>query len=317
MNSPTKADLVKRALSALFHDIDYLEKATGLFASEKENANRLVDIARRKRDEEANASGQRPSAFASRLRDISRNYEREYDPEMIAHIQQERLRLESLEVPEIEARIEEIYQYKKDLEEARQPFNQEENRLQSQFLWVRRSVWSPQEAVLILSGREPSAMLIEYLDKMSSYAREKSEFANAYFLTLEVMQTAIDVGEISTPGRPLEYIQWYDKTKTEFDEELRLNVLEIHDPKAFKALKGDQVSSSREKYDLLNSERNSLLTLIAAMAIEGYKYDPKAKRNEATSDIQSDAELLGLPLDQKTILKWLREACKLLPSEKR
>lgn len=316
MDSPTKADLVKSALRALFQDIDCLEKATGLFAREKANANRLVEAARQKREQIASASGQRPSAYAYRLQDISRNYEQDYDPEMIALIQKERIRLESLEASDIEARIEEIYKYKKDLEEARQPFNQEENRLQSQFLWVRRSVWSPQEAVLILSGREPSAKLIEHLDKMSPYARENSEFANAYFLTLEVMQTAIDVGEISTPGRPLEYIQWYDKTKTEFDEELRLSVLEIHDPNAFKALKGDKDTSSRENYDLLDSERNSLLTLIAAMAIKGYKYDPKAKRNEATSDIQSDAELLGLPLDQKTILKWLREACKLLPSEK-
>jgi len=49
------------------------------------------------------------------------------------------------------------------------------------------------------------------------------------------------------------------------------------------------------------------------MAIAGYKFDQDAKRNQATSDIQSDLDQLGIPLDQRTILKWLREACEIIP----
>ena len=67
--------------------------------------------------------------------------------------------------------------------------------------------------------------------------------------------------------------------------------------------------------ELTERERQTLLKLIAAMAIRGYKFDQTAKRNEATRDIQNDLDHLGISLDQKTILKWLREACSLIPNE--
>jgi len=53
------------------------------------------------------------------------------------------------------------------------------------------------------------------------------------------------------------------------------------------------------------------------MAIAGYKFDQDAKRNQATSDIQSDLDQLGIPLDQRTILKWLREACEIIPKNRK
>ena len=63
------------------------------------------------------------------------------------------------------------------------------------------------------------------------------------------------------------------------------------------------------------AKKNSLLTLVAGMAIKGYRFDPNANRNEATSDIQSDLDELGIGLDQKTILKWLREATALVDKD--
>lgn len=56
-------------------------------------------------------------------------------------------------------------------------------------------------------------------------------------------------------------------------------------------------------------EKTTLLKLVAAMAVMGYAFKPDAARNDATKDIQSDLDKLGLGLDSKTILKWLREAC--------
>jgi len=62
-------------------------------------------------------------------------------------------------------------------------------------------------------------------------------------------------------------------------------------------------------------EKKSLLKLIAAMSIEGYRFNPNASKNEAVSDIASDLERLGIPLDLKTIRKWLREASKEVAAE--
>lgn len=60
---------------------------------------------------------------------------------------------------------------------------------------------------------------------------------------------------------------------------------------------------------LTERERETLLKLVAAMAVKGYRFDPEAKRNDATSDILNDLDQLGISLDKKTVLKWLREAC--------
>lgn len=56
--------------------------------------------------------------------------------------------------------------------------------------------------------------------------------------------------------------------------------------------------------------------MVAAMAVRGYSFEPESSRNSATKDIQSDLDHLGVGLDQKTILKWLREATGALPSHK-
>ncbi len=62
-------------------------------------------------------------------------------------------------------------------------------------------------------------------------------------------------------------------------------------------------------------ERDSVMKLIIGMAIQGYKYNPVAARNEAIGDICSDLAQLGLLLDPDTVRKWLREATELLPRQ--
>jgi hypothetical protein len=64
-----------------------------------------------------------------------------------------------------------------------------------------------------------------------------------------------------------------------------------------------------------DQETATLYKLIAAMAIKGYMFVPDAKRNQATADIQSDLDQLGISLDQKTILKWVRIACDIVPKD--
>jgi hypothetical protein len=64
-----------------------------------------------------------------------------------------------------------------------------------------------------------------------------------------------------------------------------------------------------------DQETETLYKLIAAMAIKGYMFEPDAKRNQATADIQSDLDQLGISLDQKTILKWVRIACDVVPKD--
>lgn len=66
---------------------------------------------------------------------------------------------------------------------------------------------------------------------------------------------------------------------------------------------------------ILTKERETVLKLILGMAMAGYKFDPKALRNSATTEITTDLERLGLGLDQDTVRNWLKEASGLMPSK--
>jgi hypothetical protein len=66
---------------------------------------------------------------------------------------------------------------------------------------------------------------------------------------------------------------------------------------------------------LSTKERDSLLKLVIAMAVRGYKYKPAAAKNSATQEIAEDLIALGLTLDVDTIRKWLREGSQMLPSD--
>lgn len=74
-----------------------------------------------------------------------------------------------------------------------------------------------------------------------------------------------------------------------------------------------RVPAQTDEAPLKPKERDSALKLIIGMAISGYRYDPKANRNEATRDIANDLDNLGIALDPDTVRKWLREAADLLP----
>jgi len=51
------------------------------------------------------------------------------------------------------------------------------------------------------------------------------------------------------------------------------------------------------------------------MAMKGYSYDPTAKKNSAVADIAADLALLGLPLGDDTIRKYLKQGNEQLPAK--
>ena len=55
-------------------------------------------------------------------------------------------------------------------------------------------------------------------------------------------------------------------------------------------------------------ERLSLLKMVIGMAIKGYGYDPKAKKNAATSEIADDVAALKMSIDDDTVRRYLKEA---------
>lgn len=60
-------------------------------------------------------------------------------------------------------------------------------------------------------------------------------------------------------------------------------------------------------------ERASLYKLVIGMAIDGYGYNPTAKRNDATSEIANGLQERGIGLDVDTVRNWLQKAAAVLP----
>lgn len=64
-------------------------------------------------------------------------------------------------------------------------------------------------------------------------------------------------------------------------------------------------------------ERYSKDIMLAAMAIEGYAFDPASPKSKIGSEIAEDAAKLGLELTPPVASKHIRDACKRLRIEKR
>ena len=56
----------------------------------------------------------------------------------------------------------------------------------------------------------------------------------------------------------------------------------------------------------------TLKTMIIAMAVDGYGYDPQQKKSPITKEIVRAIEEVGLTRDLDTVRKWLKESAKLL-----
>ena len=312
MRDHKKTELVKSILYWIVGDVRYLHHATGLFQQDVDEIARHRRVIRGGANEELNTTAHiANSGYPKRMYEA---YDAgpDFEVAVIDAIKAHQERLEAMEIAELQDELNLLIQNNKDTKEAERPFNTQCNALTRLSFWVRKGGWSPEEALLIFAKREPKSEVITYLQNMRDSEREESPFAAAFFMTMELAKSAIEVGEISALGRPLEYLLWYEKMLQDVDDDIRMAILEIHDPNRFHAL---QYGVPENAVDLSNLEQRSLLKIVAAMAITGYRFDPAAARNEATSEIQSDADLLGLELDQKTILKWLRKACELIPED--
>lgn len=71
------------------------------------------------------------------------------------------------------------------------------------------------------------------------------------------------------------------------------------------------------KKPLTTTERNTLLSIIAAMAVKKYRFDPTPNaRLEMLGRLRADCEEMGVPLSDDTLRDKLREAFKLLSGAK-
>lgn len=78
---------------------------------------------------------------------------------------------------------------------------------------------------------------------------------------------------------------------------------------------GHTAEGSDDKQKLDHREKRSMAKIITAMAIDGYGYDPEAKKSPFPKELQDIADKLGIGVTDDTIRSYLKLGAEMLPED--
>jgi hypothetical protein len=201
--------------------------------------------------------------------------------------------------------------------------------------WARMPHWTVDEAVALTLGKAPEQVNWHTVEKVLNRSSVAAEYGRRRELAVRSMMWK----QLTDPVLPAEFVGWADRMGMTVPDALR-NALDAQGVKEtdYKALYENLLASRAEAdksvaavFEELQRmkasleaaeaekrasralgirERESMMAIIAAMAIRGYSYDPAAKKNTATKDIADDIALIGLSLDVDTVRKYVSDAVK-------
>lgn len=170
--------------------------------------------------------------------------------------------------------------------------------------WSRKRRWTNIEAALLSVGFDPSVGIgFSFEESFKLFPLIGSPIydeARVRFFLLNEHSTDIRLINASPP----DFLDWFSQMRFSFPTELEKQTTLIYNL---------DTRENREGGDLKSLERKTLLRLLLGMAVRGYGFDPAQKRNPTTKDIVADLDFLGIGLDPKTVLKWLRIASNEIP----
>jgi hypothetical protein len=200
--------------------------------------------------------------------------------------------------------------------------------------WTRLAIWDLEEANALLLGRDPSVVNTESVRA----ALPSSEFARKFFSLRQTLKRAELEKILRFPARPRALLDWAKAIELVLPSELETLIERRHQEVDWwrndLRKKEDQiemltVSLERSEQQLKalhqtiseitsqgkassSRERNTLDTIILAMAIDGYRYDPQATRSQVPSEIAEAAMRLGLSVTDETVRQKLKIASALI-----
>ena len=177
--------------------------------------------------------------------------------------------------------------------------------------WSKVGLLSVQEATLLSVGLEPDKEHTDFLELVRDAAGHPNKNEQAIFLSkrYRLIRDHFPFGVSSLMSvSPAWFMTLIKKTDLEVPEGLTTAL-------AYLNKASSDAGKVQKTESLTTSEKGSMLKIIAAMACEQYGFDPDEARSQAVPSLRQDLDLVGLPLDDKTIRKWLREASELVPKE--
>ena len=153
-----------------------------------------------------------------------------------------------------------------------------------------------------------------------------SSFASRAVRLLYLLQKAKERGELPECASPERLLEWSQAHQIEVPPELSRSVEEhAADRKATEAWFEEHDWYEDEDNDNEPElrptptekpgwvkERDSLWKMVIAMAVDAYRYDPRALKSDVPRQIVDALQKLGIPLDADTVRKHLKAAADLV-----
>lgn len=185
-------------------------------------------------------------------------------------------------------------------------------------LWALSPYWEPEEGVLLAYDLDPKEALAS---RVSGHDRSGIDGPAEVRHMLDLALRAVELGQLDERAAPIDFIRWAGSIGVGFHADWYGAVRDGQPDPAFDpeepATDAREVASQPASIvpELKTRERETLLKMVVGMAVGGYSWDPNAARNVATGEIAGDLARQGVPLDDGTILKWLRAGAQLLPRQ--
>lgn len=180
--------------------------------------------------------------------------------------------------------------------------------------WGRSEFLSVDEIVWLSVGLEPSADLASRINPNDKYGKTQKLGKVETYMSRhkEIIRRKFDPHNFGDKPRYQDLHTWIKEVSLDVHPEfLRIIDKERMAGETKTELSGEVTCGP----DLDSREKNSMLKLIVAMAIDGYRFDPNARRSEIPNEIKNAADRLGLELSSNTIRKYLKQGGELLPAD--
>ncbi|RPE71145.1 hypothetical protein EDD53_0259 [Pacificibacter maritimus] len=179
--------------------------------------------------------------------------------------------------------------------------------------WAMRDQFDSHDFVWLSIGLEPDERLVKYLGqaqdtvrppKLDATLKKEAERRLALITTAQKLDPILKHVKIE-----LAY-EWYNTVELDapigFQNALKIGWERLQ--KASKAVIEDTPYANDKAPD--PRAIRTLSQIIAAMAIDGYGFDPNSKRSAIPKEIESACDTFGISVTKETILKYIRLGLK-------
>ncbi|MEX0328049.1 MAG: hypothetical protein AB3N07_04945 [Ruegeria sp.] len=177
--------------------------------------------------------------------------------------------------------------------------------------WAQMPSMTNHESLLLSLGVEPQHISEEEVMNMQSQ-RDRGDSLWPPLVYLLRRREQIE-RQFRSYGRghkisPKEFFQWAQYVQLDIHPEFHSH---FFSPEASSQV----TSTSGNENDLDPRIRSSMLKLIAAMAVGGYRYDPTGNYTNVVTEIVDDASLLGISITDDTVRKYLKLSAKMISKD--